>query len=214
MEEQAVEIVSSLINQYIESLYPVEHDVQIEMEQLAKRRQFPIVGPQVGRLLAWLVRSANAKRVLELGSGFGYSAFWFCSALGADGEITLTDHSAGNLKEAKRLLEKANRLSQLQFITGDGVAYLSGATGKFDIIFNDIDKRDYPTVIEPAAARLRPGGLFITDNALWYGSVVRVGSTDPAIDGVVQFNQTIFAHPQFEAILLPIRDGVVVARRR
>lgn len=206
-------IVSPEIESYLDTLISPADAVQREMEQIAAQRSFPIVGPLVGQLLSVLARSCGARRVLELGSGFGYSALWFARALGPGGEIHCTDSSEENCDLALRLLEQAGYGRMVRFHLGDALEVLADVDVTFDVIFNDIDKEKYPEVVEPVVTHLRRGGLFITDNVLWRGQVARP-DPDETTAAVLEFNRRLHAHPALEASVLPLRDGVAVAVKR
>lgn len=207
-------IVEPAIERYISSLRGEVHPVLLEMEQLAQRRGFPIVGPQVGQLLAILARAVGATRVLELGSGFGYSAYWFARALTADGTVHCTDMSEENRDLALDLLGRAGLGQRIRFQVGDALALVQQLDGPFDVVFNDVDKEQYPAVVEPVAALLRPGGLFITDNVLWKGRVAEPGEPDETTAAVLRFNTMLCEHPALETSILPLRDGLAIAVKR
>ncbi len=205
-------IVDPQIETYLETLQPEPDPVQAEMERLAAERDFPIVGPQVGALLALLARTSGARRVLELGSGFGYSALWFTRALPDDGSVQLTDFSQAALDEARAFLQRAGQEKKARFHAGDGLDTAAGLEGPFDIIFNDIDKEHYPEVVDRAVDLLRPGGLLVTDNALWYGKPADPQiRDDAATQGVRDYNRRVMAHPDLSTVILPLRDGVAVS---
>lgn len=205
-------IVDPQIESYLASLQPEPDPIQAEMERLATERDFPIIGPQVGALLALLTRSSGARRVLELGSGFGYSALWFTRALPEDGSVQLTDFSQAALDEARGFLERAGQASKARFHAGDGLDAAAGLEGPFDIIFNDIDKEYYPEVIDRSVDLLRPGGLLVTDNALWYGKPADPEiRDDEATEGVREYNRRVMAHPELSTVIVPLRDGVALS---
>jgi len=161
-------IVHPDIETYLDSLDQPRDPVFREMERLAAERKFPAVGPQVGRLLFMLARTMGARNILELGSGFGYSAVWFGKALPPGGKLMLTDLDENNAALARRFWGQAGLEAEMTFLVGNALTLLMKQEGPFDIIFNDVDKEDYPDTIDPVYQRLRPGGLFITDNTLWY----------------------------------------------
>ena len=101
-----MDLVQPAVDRYLASLAAHGDPVLGEMERLGAERDFPIVGPQVGRLLEVVARACGARRVLELGSGFGYSAFWFLRAVGSEGHVTLTEGSADRCAEASAFLER------------------------------------------------------------------------------------------------------------
>ena len=205
-----MDIVAAPIENYLRALTACKHPVQQKMEALAAERDFPIVGPLVGSLLEVLARSIGAKRILELGSGFGYSAFWFARALGGEGEIIHTDLDDDNRNAAKEFLDEAGFLSMISFAEGDALGVLDRSDGPFDIVFCDIDKIDYPKVPELALSKLRSGGMLVFDNALWSGRVV-ADDKDADTQAVVELNRMLYGRDDVSNTLLPLRDGVLVS---
>ena len=184
------------------------------MEALARERDFPIVGPVVGRHLEVLARAIGARRVFELGSGYGYSAYFFARAVGDGGEVHCTELSAANVDLARGFLGRAGLWERVTYHQEEATAALRRVGGSWDIVYNDIDKDGYPATVDLAHAHLRPGGLFITDNVLWSGRVLP-GRDDgtAATGGVVEFTRRLMAHPGFLTSINPTRDGVAVAVR-
>lgn len=206
------EIVNRKIEDYLRRLYDDGDPVRLEMEALAKERRFPIVGPLVGRELHQLALSIGARRVFELGSGYGYSALHFARAVGKDGAVHCTDLSEDNVRLAKDFLGRAGVWERITYHQEDATKALQRVGGTWDIVYNDIDKHGYPATVELAYERLRKGGLFITDNTLWFGRVLEGqddGSKDTA--GVKEFTRRLFAHKGFLTRIDPTRDGVAVA---
>jgi predicted O-methyltransferase YrrM len=206
-------IVEPRIESYIASLDGRTDTVLAAMEALAERRSFPIVGPHVGSLLAMLARLMGARRVLELGSGYGYSALWFARALAADGKVVCTDLTADNRDLAMGFFRSAGVEGKIEFLVGDGLEIARRQAGPFDIVFNDIDKVGYPASLPVIASRLRPGGLLITDNLLWHGRILDVEDQSPDTAGVREFTRLVTTSPEWTASIVPIRDGLLVARR-
>jgi predicted O-methyltransferase YrrM len=168
----------------------------------------------VGRLLHLLARLVRARRVIELGSGFGYSAYWFARALPAGGTVVLTDRDAGQAAEARSFLERGGYADRVRVEVGDALEIIDRVGGEFDIVFNDVDKAEYPLVLDKAAAALRPGGLLISDNMLWFGAVLDEAPNDPATRGVKELTRLLYASHEFETVLIPLRDGVTVSTYR
>jgi predicted O-methyltransferase YrrM len=198
------------VHTYLAKVTPQRTPILKEMEEYAKEHDFPIIGPLVGRLLFQLASITNAKRILELGSGYGYSAFWFSMAAGARGHITLTDGNRENKKMAMNCFQRAGLRSQFDFMVGDGLKIAKKLTGPFDIILNDIDKQDYPRTIDLAAPLLKKGGLFITDNLIWGGDVYGKNS-DAATKGIREFTDKLYKDNRFFTTIVPLRDGVAIA---
>ncbi|HEX2069738.1 MAG TPA: O-methyltransferase [Actinomycetota bacterium] len=187
--------------------------VLLEMEAMAEERNFPIVGRMVGVALEMLARSVSATRVFELGSGFGFSAWWFARAVGPTGEVTLTDGDAANTQMSQELLRRAGLTERCRFVTGDAVSALNETDGEFDIVYCDIDKEGYPAAFEAAAERIRMGGLYLCDNVLWSGKVADPANTEPSTEAIRAHNEAVFADSRFRATIIPIRDGVISALR-
>jgi len=209
-----MDLVHPEVDRYLHDLSRSTDPVLLEMEQLAAERSFPIVGPLVGRLFNVLAASIGARRVLELGSGFGYSAYWFCRAVGPGGLVILTEGSPERAAEAGTFLERAGFADRIRIEVGDALEIAERIGGEFDIVFNDIDKQDYPKVLPLAAALLRPRGLFLSDNMLWRGTVLQKEPSEATTRGVMELTRRLYASDDFHASLVPLRDGVSVAVRR
>jgi caffeoyl-CoA O-methyltransferase len=207
-------IVDPRVRTYLRSLDGTADPVLEEMEELARKKGFPIVGAHAGRLLGILTRATGARRVLELGSGFGYSAWWFARSLPPGGRVVCTDYSADNRALALSFLEKAGLAERIEFLVGDALQAARALAGGFDIVFNDIDKQSYPESVPVAVSLLRPGGLFITDNVLWSGKVAESRTTDPSTLAIRRFNELLHGSADLEAVILPVHDGLAVAVRR
>ena len=205
-------IVNAKVASYIAGLDGQKDPVRAQMEELARGNGFPIVGPQVGRLLGILARGIGARRVLELGSGYGYSALWFARAMGSGGSVLCTDLSEENRDLALGFFRDARLETSMSFHVGDALSFARAQTGPFDIVFNDIDKQDYPASISVALPLLRPGGLFITDNVLWSGKVAG-GRPDATTAAIMEFNATVSRLEELETVILPLRDGVAVCQK-
>ena len=193
------------------------HSVLMEMEALAKDNNFPIVGRLVGTSLETLAKMINAKRVFEFGSGYGYSAYWFASAVGSDGHVICSDSDPHNKTKAEQYLSSAALWDRVDFHVGLAQEIFMQTSGLFDICYNDVDKGDYPAVWRMAKEKIRPGGLYIADNVLWHGRVATEDFTDIVpgwTEAILEHNQLIFNDPEFDAFINPTRDGVVVARRK
>lgn len=198
------------LDRYLTSVLPQRSATLAKMEILAERLDFPIIGPQVGRLLYQYARLTGAKRVFELGSGFGYSAFWFSLALGSDVEIHLTDFDEANLEKARSFFKSGKLKSRFYYHSGDALNSFARTSGSFDIILNDIDKESYPGVARVAPKRLRKGGLLISDNLLKSGKVFG-GGRDKATLGVRKYTKIVYRSTKLWTTIVPLRDGVAVS---
>jgi caffeoyl-CoA O-methyltransferase len=213
-----MDITNPKIEDYIRGLL-ARHDepVLLEMEAEGKERGFPIVGRMVGVAIEILARAIGARTVFELGSGYGYSAYWFARAVGPEGKVHLTDGDPENERKARDYLDRAGLWDRCEFHVGDAVTALNATQGEFDIVYCDIDKHGYPEAWRAARDRIRTGGYFICDNTLWSGRVT--GQTDeedprPAwTEAIKDMNEAIASDRDFLSTILPIRDGVLIALR-
>jgi len=155
----------------------------------------------------------NAKRVFELGSGYGYSALWMAMVLPEDGSVICTDGNPDNEQRAKEYFKRAGLQSKLDFRVGDALELFAAEPGPFDIILNDIDKEGYPDTIKPVRDKLRKGGVFVTDNMLWSGRIFEPNPTE-STRGVIKFTKDLYDDPDFLTTIIPIRDGIAVAVRK
>ena len=207
-------ITMGAVEDYLYSMLPPRDEVLTEIEARAAQRKIPIVGPAVGRVLYQLALMTNAKAVFELGSAIGYSTVWWARAVGEGGRVIYTDGDRKKADEARRYFARAGVAQQITLKTGDALELLSEEKQPFDIIFNDVDKEDYPRVFKLAVPRLRKGGLFVTDNVLWSGKVAQKNPSEPSTKAILEFNQLLYNSPDLFTTILPIRDGVAVAIKK
>jgi predicted O-methyltransferase YrrM len=206
------------VENYLTDLAKTEHDDPVleEMEARAGEHGFPIVGRATGRYLELAARSIGAKRVMELGSGYGYSAYWFARAVGADGEVVCTDADPDNAALAEGYLTKAGVWDRVRYRVGDALTGFAAEQGEFDIVYCDVDKPGYPDCWRAARERIRVGGLWLCDNVLWSGHVATGTERDrlPGHTAAIQAHNTLVAEDdRFVGSIVPIRDGVMAALR-
>jgi len=200
------------VEHYIYELLPSRDDVLVEMEAEAASRKIPIVGPAVGRLFQLLAQVSGARTVFEMGSAIGYSTIWWARGLGREGRVTYTDGDPKNAEQARRNFERAGVAERVQLRTGDALEILSEHKPEsLDIIFNDVDKEDYPRVFRLAVPRLKPGGLFVSDNVLWHGRVAEKQPELASTRAIQEFNRMLYSSRELFPVIIPLRDGVAVA---
>ncbi|MFQ5988740.1 MAG: O-methyltransferase [Candidatus Methylomirabilales bacterium] len=199
------------IEAYLQRWVPDRDAILHEMERRAAIRHFPIVGPLVGRLLAQLTLLVGAQQILELGAGFGYSAYWFARALPEDGRVLAVERSAENARLGQEYLEQGGLAHKVSFVIGDGLEVIQGLDGPFDIIFVDIEKEQYPTSLPLTLPRLKQGGLLITDNMLWGGKVVDPDPREPSTRAIQEYTRLLYEDPNLHTTIIPLRDGVSVS---
>jgi len=207
-------ITSEPVEEYLYSLLPQRDEVLNEMEEQAAKRDIPIVGPAVGRLLHQLALISGAKTVFEMGSAIGYSTIWWARAVGEGGRVIYTDGDRKNANEARGYFERAWVMKQITVKVGDALEILSEQTQQFDIIFCDVDKEDYPRALRLALPRLRKGGLFVADNVLWSGKVAQKKPAEASTKAIQEFNRLLYSSAELFTTILPIRDGVSVSVKR
>jgi caffeoyl-CoA O-methyltransferase len=207
-------VTAGPVDDYLYSMLPKRDEVLVEMEEYATEHKVPIVGPAVARVLQQLAFSINAHTIFELGSAIGYSTIWWAQAVGAKGRVFYTDGDRKNAERARGYFKRAGVSERITIHTGDALELLSEQKQQFDVIFNDVDKEDYPRVLRLVSPRLRKGGLFIADNVLWSGRVVEKNPTDARTKAVLEFNRKLYDSGDFYTTILPIRDGLAVALKR
>jgi predicted O-methyltransferase YrrM len=202
------------VDDYLYSMLPKRDDVLTEMEDYASEHNVPIVGPAVARVLQQLALTINAQTVFELGSAIGYSTVWWAQAVGEKGHVVYTDGDPKNAERARGYFDRAGVSKRITLHTGDALEFLSEQKQQYDIIFNDVDKEDYPRVLRLVSPRLRKGGLFITDNVLWSGRVAEKNPKDAHTRAILEFNRLLYNSADFYTTILPIRDGLAVALKK
>jgi predicted O-methyltransferase YrrM len=208
-----IDLIDPALDAYIKALLPERDPVLAEMEAYAAEHDVPIVGPAVGTLLQILTRSIGADRVFELGSAIGYSTAFFAQAVGRGGQVFYTDGDPAKAEQARRYLHRMDLDELVSIKVGDAVESLEATTGYFDVVFIDVDKEGYPQALKAAAPRIRRGGYLLADNVLWSGKVADGSVHDAATEGIRQFNTLLFSLQEFRSVIVPLRDGVAIARR-
>jgi len=207
-------VLADPIEAYLNELLPARDRVLQQMERYAAEHDVPIVGPACGRVLHQLARVLRARRVFEMGSAIGYSTLWLARAVGPKGLVFYTDSDPENARRAETYLKRARVLDRVRLLTGDAIELLRSAKGEFDLIFNDVNKDQYPKVLRLAVPRLRLGGLFITDNVLWSGKVAQPRiSNDAETPAIQEFNRLLYSSSKLFTTVIPLRDGLSVSER-
>jgi predicted O-methyltransferase YrrM len=202
------------VDKYIYELLPPRDAVVQEMEAYAEEHRVPIIGPAVARLLTLLVQVSGATRIFEMGSAIGYSTIWMARAAGTKAKVFYTDGNPENARRAQEYFRKAGVAKRINVQVGNALELVKKTPGKFDFIFNDVDKQQYPDALRAALPKLKRGGLFITDNTLWSGKAARPAAPeDKDTRGVQEFNRLVYASKELFPVLIPLRDGVTVCRK-
>ncbi|WP_457642731.1 O-methyltransferase [Persephonella sp.] len=202
-------ILNPDVEKYVQGLSEVEDSIILEMEEYAQSRDFPIIGRQGGRLLYLITAVKKPRLVVELGSGFGYSGYWFAKAL-TDGKVVLIDYQEKNIKKAQEFFQKGNLTDRAEFRVGDAVQ-IGQEYRNIDILFLDLEKVRYLEAVKKLEKNLSDDGLIIADNVLFQGKVISQPENKKAklLD---QFNRYMSEH--YFSVILPVRDGILLAVRK
>jgi len=202
------------VEEYLYKLLPERDAVINEIESYAAEHRIPIIGPAVARMLALFVQVSGAKKIFEMGSAIGYSTIWLARAAGPKGKVIYTDGNPENARRAKDYFRRAGVAKRIEVQVGNALELVKKSRGSFDLIFNDVDKHQYPDALHAATPKLKRGGLFITDNTLWSGKAARPALPDDVNTlGVQEFNRLVYASKQLYPVLVPLRDGVTVCQK-
>jgi len=206
------EILDAPLASYLDGLVPERPPELKEMEAYASKHDFPIVGPACAHVCYQIARMIGARRVFELGSGYGYSTAFFARAVkeNGGGEVHHVVWDQDLSDRARRHLATLGVDDVVQYHVGEAVAKLRETAGPFDLIFNDITKRDYPASLPAIHDKLRPGGVLIVDNMLWSRRILDPAERSEDAEGVRQLTRQLL-QPGWITSIVPIRDGLLLA---
>jgi len=173
-----------------------------------------LAGPLQGRLLALLTKLSGAKRVLEIGTFVGYSALCFAEALPDDGEVITIDRDPTIRAIAERYFAEAPYGRRITLKIGQALKIILTLTGTFDFVYIDADKTNYARYYDAVFERIPSGGLVIADNLLWGGAVLDRRINDADTSALRAFAKKVHADRRVESVLLTVRDGLLVVRKR
>lgn len=207
-------ILSDPVERYLEGLRPAPDPVLAEMERQGARERIPIVVPATGQLLELLVAATGATRVVEVGTAIGVSTLYMARALPEGGVIVSFEVDAERHEAARGYLERAGVAARADLRLQDAREGLAQLEAPFDLAFLDAAKPEYADYLDLAIPLLRPGGLVVSDNALFGGSVVDESAGESA-QSLRAFNERLLSHPELASgTVLPVGDGVGLAVRR
>ncbi|HEX2642789.1 MAG TPA: O-methyltransferase, partial [Thermoanaerobaculia bacterium] len=215
MKHRKNELLRPEQESYLERLLPPRDPILREMEEQAREESIPISDPEVGRLLSILARSTGARRILEVGTAIGYGTL--CLARGAaEARVVSVDIDPERLARARAFLERAGVADRVELIEGAALDVLARLEGQFDLVYVDAIKPEYRRYLDLILPKLRVGGTIIADNLLWKGQVAAPpedGEEDEQATALRAFNGYLMMHPQLQAIVLPLGDGLGIATK-
>ena len=200
---------------YLRARHWQEDDLLRELREDLERRGPTIqVSVETGRLLAVWTAAIGARRVLEVGTLFGYSGVWIARALPSDGVLDTLELSDVHADAAEAWFARAGLDDRVTVRRGAALSTLSELDGPYDMVFLDAVKAEYVEYAGHAARLLRSGGSLLADNAIWSGRIADPAVTDDDTEGIRRFHEHIAEDRAWDATVLPVGDGVAVAVRR
>lgn len=185
------------------------------LEAHGAERGFPLIGRASGRWLGLMTTLIGGRRVFEFGSGFGYSAAFFARAVGPQGEVFACERDAWEQDAYDTHFDDPELRERITYTLGDAHAIFQALPGSFDVVLIDCNKVDYLPALALAVPRLRSGGIVLADNVLWGGKTARPAVDDDASTLALQaFNRTLFGHPDLQAGIVPVGDGLALGIKR
>lgn len=210
-----MELINKEIAEYTESFTSEESKVLKELVRASEREleyTDMLSGPQVGMLLKMLVQISGTKRILEIGTFTGYSAIWMADALPEDGTLITLEMNERYRDISKPFFEREEYQKKIKQKMGNALEVIPTLSGTFDLIFLDADKLSYPTYYEILKPKLKSGGIFVIDNVLWGGDVLRPSSEKSR--AIHKLNKKIRDDNDVEQVMIPLRDGITIVRKR
>ena len=216
MRPLKIENYPEILNAYLDALVPPRPPELQQMEKMASETGFPIIGAASGHFCYQIARITGARRIFEMGSGFGYSTAWFARAVkeNGGGEVFHVVWDNDLSEQARHHLAALELGDYVRYKVGEAVQALQETEGPFDIIFNDIDKDGYPDSLPVIADRLRTGGLLIVDNMIWHNRIFDESDKSRSTEGVREITRLLTTDPAWTSSLVPIRDGLILAQKR
>ncbi len=211
-------LVTPAVVAYLAGLSRLPHPQLDVVAREGRAEGLPIVMPETGALLHALVRLTRATRVLEIGTAIGYSTLWMATALPDEGRLISLERDQARAARARAHAKAAGQDARVNVMVGDASRFLHKIAGPFDLIFQDGDKPGYLSMLDRLAAFLPPGGVLVTDNVLWSGTVVPgmtpLEERDPEdVAAIAAYNEHLRHDERFYTVWLPIGDGVAVSTK-
>lgn len=210
-------VVSRELFAYIAARTQPEGSFLAELKEAAVEAGIPAIwiAPEQGAFLELLLRTAGARVVVEVGTLAGYSAIWMAQALGEEGRVITMEVSAKHAEFARDWIARSDVAGRVEVRQGQAAELLPAVEdSSVDAVFLDADKQSYGAYLEQARRILRPGGLLLVDNAFAFGRLLDEDCEDASVLALRAFNDALAADQDFDGVMLPLGDGLWVARMR
>lgn len=206
------------LEHYIEVHTTAEDPV---LEELSRRTWWETIYPQMmsgplqGKLLEFISRMIAPEHILEIGTFTGYSAICLARGLRDHGKLITIDNNDELLDICTEFFEKADFSDRIELILGNALEIIPSLEGLFDLVFIDAEKTEYADYYKTVMGKVRSGGYVLADNVLWDGKVTGPpGNMDSETQGIHRFNEIVRNDPSVEQITLPLRDGIMIIRKK
>jgi predicted O-methyltransferase YrrM len=213
-----MDFISSKLQAYAESHTEMEPEL---LQQLAKETWQKVLQPRMlsghfqGRLLSLISKLVQPTSILEIGTYTGYSALSLAEGLSKEGKLHTIDRNEELYDLQRKYFDLSGFGPQIIQYTGDARRIIPEIDIQFDLVFMDADKKSYPKYFELIIDKLKPGGLLLSDNVLWSGKIVEtLHPKDEDTKALLAYNTLLRDDPRIETVLLPIRDGLTLSRKR
>ena len=208
--------ISDQLQQYIDNHSMEESDLLKALDRETHQKVLQprmLSGSYQGRLLALLAKMVGPKKILEVGTYTGYSTLCMAEGLNTGGLIDTIDHNEELADMQRRYFDQSPYASQIVQHLGEAIDILKTLAGPYDLVFLDADKENYPHYFDLIIDKLETGGILLSDNVLWSGKVLEK-ATDEATSALQEYNHKINTDARVETVVLPVRDGLTISRKR
>jgi caffeoyl-CoA O-methyltransferase len=213
------DITNTAIEDYLTALMPPREAVLADLETRARQHGLSLVGPVQGQFLYLQALILGARKALEVGITTGYAAIHLMRALEqTDGHLTAIERRIDRVALANKVITDAGLLDRITILQGEWMEIMPTLDADFDLVFLDIlrgvaNEDQAPLALELCVQRLRSGGVLIADNVLCSAQVLEEDAP-PLVRGIQQFNRQLMSHSQLESVIIPLRDGVAICRKK
>ena len=213
-----MEILSAELEKYIAQHTSAEPEILVRLRKETFRKTTQpqmLSGGYQGRLLSLISKMIRPKRILEIGTFTGYATLCLAEGLQADGKITTIDRNEELAYLPKKYFEESEFSKQIEMKIGNALEILDELDEDFDLVFIDADKSNYLNYFEKIIGKMSSGSVILADNVLWYGKVMKEAKANDKDTLILkEFNEMLVSDSRIEVVLLPVRDGISLIRKK